>query len=51
VRIGDLVRYCDRDYSSYGIVTKVLSESLIIVLWVGSSQEYMETVNNLEVLS
>jgi len=51
--VGDLVRLRKNIFSSYplGLVTKVLSESMVMVLWVGTDFEYMQSIDNLEVLN
>jgi hypothetical protein len=51
--VGDLVRLRNEVFSSYplGLVTKVLSESMVVVLWVGTEFEYMESIDSLEVLN
>ena len=53
MKTGDLVRLRSEVFSFYplGLVIKVLSESVVVVAWVGEDAEYLETVSNLEVIS
>lgn len=52
MRVGDLVRLSSYvKWDNYGLITNVISESLVEVAWLGSEYIYMEPVSNLEVVN
>jgi hypothetical protein len=52
MRVGDLVKLGENCFSMfpYGIIVKVISESLVLVRWIGTDHEHLETSNNLELV-
>lgn len=51
MKVGNLVRLSDnKRWEDYGLVIKVLSECLVVVVWAGREYSYMEPVDRLEVV-
>ena len=57
MKVGDLVVWKPslpldmREEVSYGIITEILKKGLVGVWWLNSEFVYMESVENLEVIS
>ena len=50
MKAGDLVRLSSDKWEGLGLITSIISECLVEVLWAGSEYAYMEAVDNLEVV-
>ena len=51
MKVGDLVRLYVLHDVHIGIVTGIISSTMVLVIWNGTDYEYIEPIKYLEVLS